>query len=358
MNTLDNLKQIKKLDKNKVLESIEMLGEQINQAWQEASQIRIPESYKKVDKVFVCGMGGSALGAHILRSVFFDQLKLPLFIVNDYQLPVSLGSKTLCVVSSYSGSTEESLAALKEARKRGAKIFIITNGGSLADLVESGNLPGYVFSDSFNPSAQPRMGLGYSLGAQLALFRNLGFVKISFSEIEKCLAFVDRLQSHFGVSNLAAKNPAKQLAKSLEKKMVIVVAAEFLAGNAHTLSNQLNETAKVFAAYHLIPELNHHLLEGLTFPKSNQSDLVFLFFESNLYYSRNKVRFSVTENVVAKNKVKYFNYQLVGRSEFEQSLEMLLFGTYLTFYLAILNGVNPAKIPFVDYFKGQLKKYH
>lgn len=356
MNTLDNLSQIKKLDRGKVLASIEILGEQLKQVWQEFKKVKIPKDFNQINKVLINGMGGSALGGQILRSLFFDQLKLPVGIINSYQLPASLDENTLYIISSYSGNTEEPLLTFTLAKKRGAKIFGITAGGRLGSLIKQGKLPGYVFKPSFNPSGQPRMGLGYSLAAHLALFRKLGLIKITDDQIKSILLLIDKLRAKFGVEVVTKNNMAKKLALELQNKVPLIVASEFLGGNAHTLANQLNENAKNFATYFLIPELNHHLLEGLVFPKTNRQNLSFVFFESKLYQPKNQIRYKITRQVVAKNKIKCSAYKLTAATKIEQSLEALVFGSYLSFYLAVLNKVNPAKIPWVDYFKVQLKK--
>jgi glucose/mannose-6-phosphate isomerase len=357
MNTLDNLKQIEKKDPKKVLESIEMLGEQINQAWQEFKKVKVPKSYKKADKILINGMGGSGLGGHIVRSVFFGQLKLPVGIINSYQLPASLDKNSLYLISSYSGDTEEPISTLAAAKRQKAKIFGIGAGGRLKSWIKQKKIPGYVFRPTFNPSGQPRMGVGYSLGSQLGLFKKLGLIKISERELKAGLNKIDQLQAKFGVYQAVKNNPAKKLALELKDKTPIVIASEFLSGNAHTFANQINESAKTFSTYFLIPELNHHLLEGLIFPKTNQGNLFFIFLESKLYHSKNQARHKITQKVVARNKIKYTAYKLSAATKLEQALEMLLFSSYLSFYLAILNKVNPVKIPWVDYFKAQLKKY-
>ena len=358
MQPLDNLKQIKKLDPDEVLGSIGMLGEQINQVWQEFRRVKLPKGYKQVDKVLVNGMGGSALGAHILRSVFFDQLKVPFGVINSYKLPASLDKKTLYIISSYSGNTEEPLSTLAEAKRRGAKIFGIAAGGKLGAWIKQGKLPGYVFPPSFNPSNQPRMGLGYSFAAQVSLLQKLGLIKISEQKKKSMPALAKKFGSKFGVACPLSQNPAKKLAVQLQNKIPVIAAAEFLAGNAHTFANQINENAKTFSSYFLISELNHHLLEGLSFPKTNHQNLFFVFFSSALYYPKNQARFKVTQQVLAKNKIKFSNYKLSASDQLDSALEMLIFGSYVSFYLAILNGVNPSKIPWVDYFKTQLERYH
>ena len=135
-----------------------------------------------------------------------------------------------------------------------------------------------------------------------------------------------------------------------------MIASGFLSGNAHVLANQINENAKTFANYFIISELNHHLLEGLKFPNNNSKNLHFFFFESDLYHPRNQKRYAITKDTLNKFKISHFSYHLTGKTELEQSFEALLFGTYVAFYLAILNSIDPSSIPWVDYFKEELGK--
>ncbi|MFA6410034.1 MAG: SIS domain-containing protein [Candidatus Buchananbacteria bacterium] len=356
MNNLDNLKQIKKLDPAKVLESTQSLDKQINQAWVELKKLKIPNDYKQVKQVVLNGMGGSGLPGHMVSALFFEDLKIPYTVINSYQAPASVNKDTLYIFSSYSGSTEEPLATLPAVKKAKAKMFAIGSGANLASLVKKGIMPGYIFDPKFNPSNQPRMGIGYSLGANLGLMNKLGLIKITDNEIKNCLVTVGRLQNKFGVNVPTKNNLAKKLALQLFNKMPVVTASEFLAGNAHTFANQINENAKIFSSYFLISEMNHHLLEGLKFPTTNKNNLFFLFFESKLYQPKNQIRYKITQKVVAKNKIKLFTYKLSAQTKLEQSFEMLLLGSYVSFYLAILNNLNPSKIPWVDYFKAELKK--
>ncbi|MCX6797240.1 MAG: hypothetical protein NTX98_02060, partial [Candidatus Doudnabacteria bacterium] len=202
----------------------------------------------------------------------------------------------------------------------------------------------------------PRLGLGYSLAAQLGLLKKLGLVKTTDNQLKNYVANLNRLQAKFGITSKTSNNPAKKLALQLANKIPILVASEFLAGNAHVLANQINESAKNFSNYFLISELNHHLLEGLTFPKTNPQNLFFVFFESKLYHPKNQLRYKITEKIVAKNRIKFFTYKLAAADKVGQAMEMLLFGSYASFYLAVLNKVDPGKIPWVDYLKSELKK--
>jgi glucose/mannose-6-phosphate isomerase len=356
MHQLDDIKKIKKMDSGRVLDSIELLGKQIGQVLVDFKKVKLPQRYQQVDKIIINGMGGSALGSYILRSVYFDRLKVPVGVINSYLLPAALDRRTLYLLSSYSGTTEEPLATILEANKKQAKIFGITTGGDLAEKIKRREIAGFVFKPDFNPSGQPRMGLGYSLGAQLALLSKLGVLRLRAPEIKKARAAIEKYNKQFGVKSRLSRNFAKQLALALYRKTPVIIASEFLSGNAHALANQINENAKNYSNYFLISEMNHHLLEGLTFPKNNYDHLAFVFFESKLYHPKNQVRYHVTKDVVDKNKIKFYSYSLESRDKLAQAMEMLVFGSYLSFYLAILNQVNPSKIPWVDYFKAQLKR--
>lgn len=354
MNILDNLKQIKKLDQSNMLGSIDLLPKQIEQAWQEVNKIDIPSDYRQADKVIVNGMGGSGLGAHIIQSVFYKKLRIPLASIHSYSPPGMVDKNSLYILSSYSGNTEEVLFSYQQARKKGAKIIGISSGGKLGDLIKENKIPGYLFKPKYNICDQPRIGIGYSVFGLLGLLSKCGIVKVSSNSIKSILNHLYNLKRQFEAKNLTIDNLAKQTADHLRNSIPIIVASEFLSGNAHVLANQLNENAKNFSGYYLISELNHHLLEGLKFPHSNGKNLQFLFFESNLYYAKNIERYKITKDIIRKNKVNYISYKLQGKSELEQSFELLLFGSYVSLYLSMLNNIDPSPIPWVDYFKNQL----
>jgi len=356
MPSLDDTKIIQKLDKNNILGSIELLNKQCQQAWHETKKIKIPQSYRSVKNVVINGMGGSGIGGHIIQSLYFDKLKVPLGIIHSYSLPACVNKDTLYIVSSYSGTTEEPLNTLQEAKKRGAKILAITTGKKLGELALKYKIPSYIFRPLYNTANEPRMGLGYSIFGQLGLLSKCQLIKIKESEIKAVANLLKNCNKKFGVLTEQKDNLAKKLARDLKNKIIAIVGAEFLGGNVHVLANQINENSKNFSTYFLIPELNHHLLEGLSFPVGAKNYLRFLFIESMLYFEKNQERFAITQKVLKRNKVEFYKWQTSAKSELLQSFETLSFGSYLSFYLAVLNQVNPAKIPWVDYFKRELAK--
>ncbi len=363
----DNLK-IAELDSKNMLGSIQLLGKQVEEVLAQAKKVKIPSSYKKVNNLVVLGMGGSALGAHLIKSVFLKNLKISVEIVNGYQTPGFVNEKSLVIASSYSGSTEEILNAVGDAKKRKAKVLVIASGGKLAEWAKQNKVPALVFSTNNNPCGSPRMGLGYSIFGQIALLVNAGILKLSPAEIKSALNTIAKYNLLFGTGSPEEKpapttdavqsggNPAKQLATSLMDKSVWYAASEHLAGNAHIAANQMNENAKRFAGYFIVPEMNHHLLEGLLFPENNKESFNFLLVESDLYDQRVQKRYEITKQVLAKNNIGNFSYKCQEKNIFTQACEVLVLFSYISFYSAMLQGIDPTAIPVVDFFKEQLKK--
>lgn len=356
MINLDNREQIEALDSKKMLQSLELLSDQVREVTLIAELVKMPSAYKNCDRIVVLGMGGSTLGSHIVKSVFADELAQPLEIVNGYAVPAFVNKKTLVLVSSYSGGTEEPLAAMQAALKQGAKVMVITSGGTLADAAKKHTLPALIFTTKNNPCGSPRMGLGYSIIGQIILFSKAGVIGLNNTMLNSILKTLEYFDALCGVETDTVDNPAKLLAKAIGTRSVWYVGAEHLAGSAHTAANQLNENAKRFGGYFLIPELNHHLMEGLMYPKTNANTMAFVLLESGLYDKRIQKRFSIMQDITKKNGVDSLVYKLESKTPLLQAVESLVVGSYVSFYLAMLEGIDPTAIPFVDFFKAALKK--
>ncbi len=353
---IDKVEEIEKLDSKNMLGSLELLGEQIKQIVMQADSVRIPKSYANCTNIVVLGMGGSTLGSHIIKSVFDAELEVPFEIVNGYQVPQFANKNTLVLVSSYSGTTEEPLLAMLEAKKRGCKLMVITSGGELAKRAKKQKIPALLFTTINNPCGSPRMGLGYSIVGQMIMFALAGFIDLDDRTLLQILNTITQADHVFGVDTKAVNNPAKQIAQKLEHRSVWYVASGHLAGSVHTAANQLNENAKHFGGSFLIPELNHHLIEGLQYPKTNAENLAFIMIESKLYDKKVQKRFEVTKEVLKKNKIFFAVYTCVSKTKLHQAMECLVLSSYISFYLAMVEEIDPTAIPFVDFLKKELKK--
>ena len=241
--------------------------------------------------------GRLGTGARIIESVYANNLKFPLIRYNGYDLPSWVDEKTLNICSSFSGTTEETVSNAKKAIEKKFKWMAIGSGATLIDLAKRENVPYYHIDPVHNPSKQPRTAIGYSVVGQLRLVAAAGLISFEQKEIDSCVA---RMRSiiEANTRNVSyEKNNCKQFAKLISEKQVIFVGAEHLIGAIHTIKNQMNENAKHLSQIHEIPELNHHLMEGLAFPKSNTRILSFS--------SLSQIRIRVDSKTVSNNKRCY-----------------------------------------------------
>lgn len=355
MVNINSAEEIKIFDTGFVLDSIRKLPDQVEQAWKEIKNLPTPQECSLSKNVVIAGMGGSALGGRIIDSLIPERARTPIEVFTQFHIPKYVNKDTLIIISSYSGNTEETISDFYEALNRNAQIFGITTGGKLADLFKQNNIPSYIFDPKENPSNQPRFGLGYSVAGILAILSRCEFIFTLDEEIEKCITEIRKLTKEFDVDIPENSNLAKSIALKIKDTIPILVASEHLLGSAHSFKNQINETAKSFSSLFDIPELNHHLMEGLKYPAKAKELLNFLFIESNLYSPNVVKRYPITMDVVEKNSINYLKYTATLETKLMQAFEIMILGSFVSFYLALLNGADPKSIPWVDYFKEKLK---
>lgn len=357
-NILDNQEVYRRLDTHGVLTSIKKFVDQIKQAFTESSTINIPDNYKNVNDVVICGMGGSRFGGRIAAALFNNTSKVPLIVMGDYRLPAFVNEESLVFLSSYSGNTEEILSAAQEAISKKSKVIVFAKAGKLADLAKSNNWPGYYpFEEKHNPSGQPRLGMGYQVSATINILAKLGLGEVGDRDINDALGLLRERDEVFSSETKTEENLAKELALSFQNKLPILIGAEFIIPCLCIFQHQINENGKQLAYYFDIPELNHHLLEGLGFPLFNTNNLCFFFADSDFLGGRNRERISVTKNVIIRRELKMESFLLSATSRLGQIFELLQLGAYVSYYLAMLNGVDPYPIPWVDFFKTELEKF-
>lgn len=346
-------KHIQSLDSQNMLSSIEVLHKQVAEAWNATSTTVYPEQYKQAKRIVWFGMGGSQLGIDLVKNLAIDTLTVPIEIVNDYTIPAIVDKDTLVVLSSYSGTTEEVTTVARGILTKTQMVVVTSTGGDLEAFATEHQLPAYIFNPVHNPSNQPRMAVGYSVAGTLGMFSALGFVEVTQSDIDATVEHIQSLHAQFGPDN-SENNTAKQLAEQMADTIPMIISSEFLQGSAHVMTNQMNENSKQFAARFPIPEMNHHLIEGFIFPKENKPLMVFI--TSNLYHPRNQKRHEVTMQLARDNGLPAARVGMQGKTKLNQAMELLVFGSYVSLYRAVLNGVDPAPIPNVDYLKNALKQ--
>ncbi len=349
---LDDITIYKDYDPAGMLARINEMSAQCQQAWQAAMDFKLPADYSRLSKVVISGMGGSAIGGDLARSLAASEAKVPILVHRDYQLPAFVDGRTLVIVSSYSGNTEETLTSFEQALGAKSKILAITTGGKLKAAAQQIGIP--VFNITYK--APPRAALGVSLLPTLCFLQRLGFLADKSADVAETVQVLEGMSQKLDAGIITSGNPAKQLAQRLHGNLPVVYGADVAAEVARRWKTQFNENSKAWAFYEIFPELNHNAVVGYQFPQELLGRIRVIMLRSAFIHPRIQLRYRITCELLDRVKVGYEFVDGVGKSALSQMLSLVLFGDYVSYYLAILYRIDPSPVKVIDYLKAQLDK--
>jgi glucose/mannose-6-phosphate isomerase len=349
---LDDPKVFMKYDPMNMLRHIKELPRQCQQAWQEAMGFALPFDGREVNKVVILGMGGSAIGGDLTRSLVEPEAKIPVIIHRDYGLPPFVDDKSLVIASSYSGNTEETLSAFAMALGTGARKLVLTTGGKLEAMAEANRIP--IFKITY--PAQPRAALGFSFLPTLCFLQKLGLTSDKSTEVAEMVKVLEGLSARLDDKAPLASNPAKKLARWLYGCLPVIYGAGVAAEAAHRWKTQLNENGKAWAFYEVFPELNHNATVGYPLPKELAKKTRVVMLRAPSLNPRVRLRYEVTAELLDRAGIAHEYVDSEGEGLLSQMMSLVLFGDFTSYYLAILYRIDPTPVEVISYLKERLAK--
>jgi glucose/mannose-6-phosphate isomerase len=348
---LDDLAHFKKLDTLNMLAEIDGLPDQLQQAWDLGFTQPLPE-LDDIHTIVISGMGGSAIGADLVAASVFSSIRVPIIIHRDYGLPAFAQSKqTLVICSSHSGNTEETLDSFESALKNDCSLVVISTGGELAKRASEENVPVWQFSHN----GQPRAAIGFSFGLLLSLFTRLNLIPDPTKDFAQAISAMKRSQEHLRADVPAAKNPAKRYAGQLMGRWVTVMGAGILAPVARRWKGQINEIAKAGANFEFLPEADHNTLAGTLNPTDTlNAHTMTMFLRAPSDHPRNRLRSDLTRQAFMLEGLNTDAVDARGESALAHTWTLILFGDYMTYYLAMAYGVDPTPVEALVGFKNSM----
>lgn len=319
-------------------------SKQMREALVIARNANVGSGKHPVTSILICGMGGSGIGANFTASFVASVCPVPIFFSKGYEVPAFAGEHTLAICSSYSGSTEETLAAYKTLQQRGAKIVAIASGGPLIELAkEDGH--DYVMLPGGIPS--PRACLGYSVVAQLGVLIKLGLAP------SHLLDDVDSAALALEEKSQEIMEKARHLAAALVDKIPVIYTTDRSEALAVRFRQQLNENSKMLCWHHVIPEQNHNELVGW---REENSKLAVIFLRHKDDLPRNQSRLELVKEVVSNFAGTVIELWSKGDNFIERTFYLVHLVDWCTVYLAEMRKVDVDEIKVIDYLKSTLSK--
>jgi glucose/mannose-6-phosphate isomerase len=341
------------VDPSGMARRIETLAEQVRSALDGLESHPWAKVPRAPQMLVVGGLGGSAIAAELTRATMRGLMPLPVVAVRDYEWPGWVDDRSLVVLSSYSGDTEETLALAATSARTGAGRVGLTSGGKLASWCAREQVPLLRLPPGYAPRAA--VPTAWVLLSELCV-RAHGAVSLA-GEWQAAAETLDRGMRRLGTRVPESRNAAKQLARALHGRLPIVIAVgEELQPIATRWRQQLNENAKMPAYASSLPEIDHNEIEAWpsTHGRSFPASLVLLRGADE--HSRLEPRVRVTRDAFTAAGIPVHEVRARGESRLPRLASLFQWGDYVSLYLAVLNGEDPTPVTRLDQLKKRLAK--
>ena len=293
------------------------------------------------DKVLICGMGGSGISGDILAALY---PQIQVISNKDYTIPGFIDKKTLAVLISYSGNTEETLSCYRHLSRRGIDMVLLSSNGKLMKKKAKHRI-------KVPAGLPPRGALGYLFTPLPILMHQANLIRRDpRDELRRLSSFLIRHRK-------SIEGKARRIAKKFLNKLIIVyVDSSSFAPVANRWRCQLNENAKVITHINVIPEMNHNEIVGLGRPRKFNTDTLLVFIGDPAAHERNKIRHRLLKTLIKYEIRDILEIKPAGRSSLQQMFYAMMLGDFVSYYLAILLGVDPMPVERIEQLKKKLAR--
>jgi glucose/mannose-6-phosphate isomerase len=347
---LDEIGEIEKIDKSNMLSFCVEAPKHYREAARMGEKISL--AYSKPSNIVVAGMGGSAIGGELVKDWARDRMPLPIEVNREYSLPAYVGKKSLVLIASYSGETEESLSAFLQAVRSGCMIHCISSGGSLMEFAKKLGVP-YLRIPSGMP---PRAALPYLFVPMLLSLEKLNLVSSVSESLKEAVRILKRVSGENSPEEPGKNNFSKTLASNIGETVPVVYGFGIYRGVAQRLKQQFNENSKIPSKWEVFPELNHNEIVGWEESGKLAKNFSIILIRDENEPAEIRSGIETTKTLMFSNQSKIFEVWSQGKSDLSRMLSAVCVGDFTSVYLAILRKVDPTPVKTIALLKDRMKE--
>ncbi len=347
-----------KIDTENMLGFLENFTEMMKDAWQLGKEFTFSSKLlsitsKRLNNIVILGMGGSAISGDLLVSYLADEISLPISVIRGYELPRYVNENSLVFAISYSGNTEETISALEKAQDAKAQIIVISSGGKFAQLSKKNDFPFLKIPTGI----QPRAALPYLFFPLLLILEKIGLIEKKDYEYEETLNILKELNQYYGGKIPFKENYAKQIALELYQHIPLIYGSEgILEGIARRWKTQINENSKWPCFWSIFSELNHNEIVGYEIDNQINQMIKIVFLEDSQGLLRLEQRRKITQQIIKKKVAGFVHCRTNGQGKLARMFSLIYLGDMVSYYLAIINQVNPTTVACIENLKKELTR--
>jgi len=342
-----DIEEIRRIDRSNMLSFAVEAPKHYREAAHTAQAVSL--DYPEPENIIIAGMGGSAIGGELLKDWARNKAQVPIEINRDYTLPAYAGKRSLVVIVSYSGETEESLSALHDAAKKHCPVYCISSGGTLLKFAEKLSLPHL----QVPAGMPPRAALPYLFVPLIVVFEKMRLVTNVSDDLREGIRILAQVSNENLPERPIESNLAKTLASGINGTVPVVYGFGVYRGVAQRFKQQFNENAKIPAKWEVFPELNHNEVMGWEKPGKIAEHFSTIFLRDRNEPEAVRSRIEITKTLMPKDS-KQFEVWSQGKSPLAKMLSTILVGDFTSIYLAILRGVDPTPVQTINTLKQKL----
>ena len=347
---LDDIEKIQSIDKSGMINFCIDAAKHYREAATVAQKMKV--NFPVPNNIIVAGMGGSAIGGDLLKDWLRNKLIIPIEVNRDYQLPEYTDKKTLVLISSYSGETEESLSTFADALKRQCMIFCVSSGGALLKFAKKHKVP-YLQVPGGMP---PRAALPYMFVPLVVLMEKSGLVKNALAELDEAFKFIEKVSKENGPKTTINYNFAKATAHQIGDTAPVIYGFGVYRSVAQRFKQQFNENSKSAAKFEVFSELDHNEIVGWEGRGEQCKYFSVIFIRDCDEPVEIETRIETTKAIMEKAGLITFELEVQGTSTLSKMLSTVVVGDFISVYLAVLRGEDPTPVRTINLLKDTLKE--
>jgi glucose/mannose-6-phosphate isomerase len=334
--TLDDIRTI---DSTNQLDDVLALPDHLRDALWRVESAGLEET--EASGLIVCGMGGSAIGGALARAALGDRLGLPMLMFRDYELPPWTSPQRAVLCSSYSGDTEETLACFAAAEALGARRYVATTGGALAEAARADGVPVIGLPGGLEP--RQSVGYGFTVACEVAAL--IGATPGTRTEIDTAAA-------HLETARDSIVGQAGEVADRIGDALPLIYGCDLTVPVAYRWKTQINENAKRHAFANQLPELDHNEIVG--FASNSDCPYAAVFLMDRDQHPRQRERAELTAKLIAAEGPEVLTIETEGETRISRLLHAVQLGDLVSLHLAARAGVDPGPVELIERLKDEL----